>query len=266
MVFTALALAGVLGVLMLTGTVSPTANRFAVDITPTIRSIETGGLATVAVTVTGHGGFHGSLDLDTTMLPAGVTAEFTQTSIAISRAHRSVTVALTLRAASSAQVGASTIGVNARHERSVQTGNLLFQIKPSSTAGAPLVSPSAVRSASGIVFDISGSPVGSLEPGARLPVNLSIGNRNRQRLSVGNLEVAITSTDKPGCARTNFSISQYQGGYPLRIPAGQRRSLAQLGVPIGQWPLLIMQDGATEQDACKNVTVNLGYLGFGSGS
>jgi hypothetical protein len=156
--------------------------------------------------------------------------------------------------------------VNARHQRSIQTGNLRFQIKPASTAGAPLVSPSTAPSAGNIVFDISGSPVGSLRPGARLPVNLSIGNRNRQKLSVGRLEVAVTSTDKPGCAPTNFSISQYDGGYPLTIPAGQRRSLAQLGVPIDQWPLLIMHDEATDHGACTDVTVNLGYLGSGSGT
>jgi hypothetical protein len=117
-------------------------------------------------------------------------------------------------------------------------------------------------------FSISGGPTGQLAPGvAPLPINLLLANPNNQALSITNLSVTVTGTNKAGCTAADFAVTQYNGPYPLGVPKNAvNASLTQLGVAPANLPTVRMLDLARNQDACKGATVSLSYSGSATGS
>ena len=49
--------------------------------------------------------------------------------------------------------------------------------------------------------------------------------------------------------------------YPITLPAGQTRTLSQLGVADADRPQVEMLDRPWNQDACKNAAITLDYSG-----
>ena len=67
----------------------------------------------------------------------------------------------------------------------------------------------------------------------------------------------------PGCdGAQNFAVTQAPAArYPITLPAGQTRTLGQLGVADGDKPQVAMLNQAWNQDACKNAAISLHYGG-----
>ena len=126
---------------------------------------------------------------------------------------------------------------------------------------APPTKPGQVRPP----FVIGGQPTTALTPGSTSPINLAITNAESSTMSVDSLAVAITGTDRAGCAASNFTIAQYHGLIPLQIPANSTLTLQQLGIPSADWPTITMLNLPVNQDACKATSVLLAYTGTGSG-
>jgi hypothetical protein len=132
-------------------------------------------------------------------------------------------------------------------------------------AGSAAKADSALGTPKGKTFTISGNLTGTLAPGVLArPLNLTLTNPNHQRLSITNLTVTVGGAGV--CGPTNFAVTQYRGSYPLNLAADQTATLTQLGVPTSALPTVGMRDLPTNQDACKGVTVKLGYAGTGGGA
>jgi len=116
-------------------------------------------------------------------------------------------------------------------------------------------------------FTISGDGAKLLAPGITSPINLAISNNFKRSLTVAGLSVSLVSTSNPACTTSNFVVNQYSGPSTLVVPAHTKQTLSQLGVPRSQWPSVKMVNLLhTNQDVCKNVTLNLTYTGSGSGT
>jgi hypothetical protein len=116
-------------------------------------------------------------------------------------------------------------------------------------------------------FPIAGTPDRTLAPGSeRAAIDLALTNPFGAPMTVTALGVDVTSTDKPGCATSNYAVTAYSGPFPLTIPAHSTWTLSSLGVPRAQWPAVRMLNLPTNQDACKTAVVQLAYSGAGNGA
>ena len=155
---------------------------------------------------------------------------------------------LTVLVGSAVPAGSLGLGVVASSGRQLVTGNLTLRIEPASITDAG--PPPATSSPAGVVISGIGTPVGVLRPGARLPVSLLLVNPHSGPVVIGRLSIRVQSTSKSGCRPSDFSISQFSGHYPIRLAAGQSRTLAKLGVPAADWPRLIMLNLPANRMAC----------------
>jgi hypothetical protein len=112
-------------------------------------------------------------------------------------------------------------------------------------------------------FTISGDISQALAPGVTAPVDLSLTNTNNQPIKITSLVVSVKSTNKPACTTDNFSVRQFAGSYPLVVPANATRTLSALGASTTQMPALTFINKPSNQDACQNTKITLGYAGVG---
>jgi hypothetical protein len=115
-------------------------------------------------------------------------------------------------------------------------------------------------------FPIAGNLERQLYPGTAGLLNLALTNPFSSPMTVTGLGVGLAGTNRPGCATSNFSVTQYGGTLPLTVPANSTRTLQQLGVSSGSWPKVGMLDLPTNQDGCKLTDLTLSYTGSGQGS
>jgi hypothetical protein len=111
-------------------------------------------------------------------------------------------------------------------------------------------------------FAVAGRPLAGvlLYPGgAPVPINLVFTNRAKAPITVRNVTVTVTGTDRLGCAANNFTLARQLTAQPV-VPADSTETLHNLGVPQSQWPQLQMLYGG-RQDVCMNATVNLAFAG-----
>jgi hypothetical protein len=118
-------------------------------------------------------------------------------------------------------------------------------------------------------FQISGSPLGGvrLYPGGpAVPVELVLTNPGGGDLTVDGVTMTVAGTGAAGCSASSFTVVQNLLVSPVAVvvPAGETKSLEQLGVPESQWPELRMVDTGGSQDACKGTNVRLSFSGSGS--
>ena len=107
----------------------------------------------------------------------------------------------------------------------------------------------------------------SLAPGLKRPLNLSLTNPENWDIKVTNLVVSIEeATSKAGCSGTqNFKVTQVPATrYPITLPAGQTRTLTQLGVADADKPQVEMLNRPWNQDVCKGASIILDYSGNGT--
>lgn len=162
----------------------------------------------------------------------------------------------------------STATINVSTATNVVPGVYLITVKgtallASATASAYLI----VQPQTYPNFPISGSADRVLTPGSESgAINLAITNPFNAAMTVTNLGVVVSGTDKTGCGANNYQVTAYGGPASLTVPANSTRTLLQLGVPRAQWPAVQLVDLPVNQDACKGATVQLAYSGTGNGS
>jgi len=218
----------------------PAQQNFTLSASPASRTILQSDDTSYDVTVNRTGGFTGQVSLSAAGLPKGATSSWGGSS----------GTTLQVQTASNAQEGTYTLTITGS---GTIAGNAV-----SRTATVTLI----VQKNQGL--GISGSLVGPLAPGRKLPLDLSITNPANFDVKVTNLGVTIEEgTSRPGCSGSqNFKVTQVPAArYPITVPAGQIRTLTQLGVANPDKPQVEMLDQPWNQDACKNATITLDYSG-----
>ena len=114
--------------------------------------------------------------------------------------------------------------------------------------------------ASGADFAITADLPALLYPGTSQKLDLVFTNPDPSTITIDAGAVAITiSTTKAGCeASVNFAVIQGLIA-TVTIPAGQTRSLSQLGIDQIDWPVVAMVDTDSNQDACQAAPLTLHY-------
>ncbi len=104
-----------------------------------------------------------------------------------------------------------------------------------------------------------GSP---LYPGASQLLNLIFKNPSRRDLKITDVTISVNAaTNKSGCSGVqNLVVTRGFTG-PVTLPKLATKSLSDLGVPLGQWPILTMPNLSTNQDACKGATFTFSFSG-----
>jgi hypothetical protein len=112
-------------------------------------------------------------------------------------------------------------------------------------------------------FRIQGNLTAPLAPGSRVPLDLVLTNPYGFNLRITGLGVGLAGTNRAGCsAPQNFAVAQIPAArYPITLPAGQTRTLGQLGIPDTAKPQVEMLNQPWNQDACKNATIIFSYSG-----
>lgn len=136
-------------------------------------------------------------------------------------------------------------------------------------ASAQLVIDSTLKN-----FSLSGNLAGQLAPGTSLPLNLGITNPNSKTMAVTNLSVSIKGVTRTAdaiarnlpCGPADYTVTQYNGPYPLTVQPVSSTSLSALGVASSQWPQFKMLDAPANQDGCRGATLQLVYSGSGQGN
>lgn len=116
-------------------------------------------------------------------------------------------------------------------------------------------------------FSIENSPLDDFYPGFSQAIDLRITNAYNVPIFVSSVSVAVapypTKGDKvvQGCpAQENMIVTRpFSGG--VVVPAKSTSSLSQLGVPSDDWPVVMMPDLNSDQDACLGATFLLTYQG-----
>ncbi len=228
--------------------VQPTAQpNFAVTGSPASQPVPQGADASYTVRVNRTGGFSESVDLSVSGLPKGATASWIPGSTVPGTSSET---ALQIQTASNTQTGTYALAITG-------TGT----IGGSAASRSSAVVLDVQRSQS---FQIEGNLGAQLAPGRRAPLNLSLTNPYNFALTITGLAVAVEEeTSKTGCSGTqNFEITQVPSArYPISLPAGQTRTLADLGVADADMPQVEMVNRPWNQDACKGATISLDYSG-----
>jgi hypothetical protein len=220
--------------------------NFILAPSPWSRSVLQGDQTSYQVNVTRTAGFNGPVNLSVAGLPNGATASWNP-SHTVSGPSSSTAL----------QIG--TVG-------NAPTGSYDLTITGTATVGGT----TATRYAAATLivektkaFRIAGNLGTPLAPGRKVPLDLALTNPYAFNLRITNLAVALVGTNRPGCGGAqNFAVTQTPAArYPITLPAGQTRTLGQLGVADGDKPQVAMLNQAWNQDACKNAAISLGYSG-----
>jgi hypothetical protein len=221
--------------------------NFTVSAAPASQTVLQGDATTYTVTITRQDGFTGTVNLGVSGVPSGATASWSPSS-SVPGSNSTAT----LRIDTTSSVSPNTYNLAIVGSGTIN-GSTVYRF-----AAVTLVVQETKS------FRISGNLNGSLAPGRTLPLNLSLNNPYNFTLNVTNIAVAIEEgTGNQGCSGTqNFRIRQIPASrYPISIPAGQTKTLSELGVSDADKPQVGMIDQPWNQDACKGVTVHLSYNG-----
>jgi hypothetical protein len=108
-------------------------------------------------------------------------------------------------------------------------------------------------------FELTGDVTDALTPGLTSPVDLRLRNPYDFPLSVTALAITLAS-DSPACdAAANFTVRQPP--VPLTLPPGES-TIDDLVPDPDQRPAVTMLALPIDQEACKNVSLSLGYTGL----
>jgi uncharacterized membrane protein len=219
---------------------TPAETTFAVDATPTARSVVNGDSTSFDVSINRAGGYTGAVALTVTGEPAGTTATFTPASTSGT---------------------SSTLAIDTSPTTSPGAYNLVVTGSGGGKTASKALSLVVQQTQS---FGISGDLIGQLAPGATQALALSVQNPNDFPLHVTNLTVSDPPTiDKPGCLPSWFTVSQFSGSYAnVVVPAKSTRTLTALGVAQTELPQVAMTDDpTTDQEDCKGATLEFSYSG-----
>jgi uncharacterized membrane protein len=220
--------------------------NFNLTPSPWSRSVLQGDQTSYRVNVTRSAGFNRQVKLSVSGLPGGATASWNPSAtVAASSSGTSLQIA-TIR---SVPIGSYDLTITG-------TGTIAGKSISRATAATLVVKKTQD-------FRIAGSLTTSLAPGSREPLDLALTNPYGFNLRITDLGVSIAGTNKAGCsAAQNFAVTQIPAArYPITLPAGETRTLGQLGIPDPDKPQIEMLDQPFNQDACKNAATILRYSG-----
>lgn len=117
--------------------------------------------------------------------------------------------------------------------------------------------------ATGLV-QVAGTLGTLLRPGAGDTLNLRLTNPNAGTIHLSTVTVTLAGVTAPRataarpCTVADFDVVPYAGPSLTLMPR-QTRTLAEFGVPAGQWPQVRMRNTSLNQDGCQGATVSLSY-------
>ncbi|WP_229071498.1 hypothetical protein [Actinoplanes sp. DH11] len=119
-----------------------------------------------------------------------------------------------------------------------------------------LVGRGGDRSGGRMHFELTGTPVRGLYPGAVKRMRITVDNPLGFRLSVRSLSARVTSSSRRGCPATpaNLEVRDFTGALPAMVAARGRTDLAG-SIPVAM-PL-----GATEKCAGARFTIAVSGVG-----
>lgn len=103
----------------------------------------------------------------------------------------------------------------------------------------------------GVTITSTSTITGLYPGGPAQDIDLNIDNPGPSAQYVGTVAVAVTSTSNPGCDASDFTVTD--AAVNDDVPVGATNAYTGNGATIA------MINKATNQDACKNVTVNLSF-------
>jgi uncharacterized membrane protein len=221
--------------------------NFVLAASPSSQTTVQGDVATYTVNVNRTGGYSGTVSLDVSGLPKGVTASWSPSS---TLAGTSSTATLTVQTAGNTQADTNSLTITG-------SGTIAGSSVSRSAAVTLIVQKN-------LGLQLSGDLAARLAPERKVPLNLAVANPNSFTLQVTNIAVAIEeATSIPSCSGTqNFRVTQMPSArYPLSIAAGQTKTLDQLGVADSDKPQIEMINRPWNQDACKAARLSLSYAG-----
>lgn len=202
--------------------------------------------------------------------------------ITIDRRHFSGPVAITVRglpSSSHAKVifskqSRSSAKLTVTTPSTIYTGKYQLRVRGAGghfSTTTPLTLVVAIPATPGSVpFGITGG-ASDLQPGTHQALDLALANPNSQEITVTALSVNVSGITAPNasaarsCTFLDFSVQQFSGSYPLRVPAKTTRTLAALGVSSTQQPQLSLLNLPVNQDGCRRATVKLAFNGTARG-
>jgi len=280
---TVMVLLGVLAVLAVAGGVGLAAQPkpdFRLGVAPASQSVQQGRSADYSVTLSGTGGFTGSVAYRASGLPGGVTATFSPATASLTTGNSSLTTALSIVTSDSAPVGSwsiSVTGTSGSTERTVFAGLTInhaldgpfgITASPSSVTMAPgstTVFTVFVARDPGVTGVVDLAPYGVWPAG----ISPSLSPPSVAKTS-STLEVSTAASSRPGTYSLflvgSFSIGgrkvhQYarlevivaDGKKPLGISGGK---VAGLAPGVGNQPLdLALSNPANRAISVTNLSV-----------
>lgn len=220
--------------------------NFSLTASPWSRSVLQGDQTSYSVKVTRFAGFNGQVNLSVSGLPGGATASWNPSATVPASSSGTFLQIGTVR---SVPVGSYDLTITG-------TGTIAGKSTSRSTAATLVVQPTRD-------FRIAGNLTTPLAPGSQAPLDLALTNPYGFNLRITDLGVGLAGTSAAGCsAAQNFAVTQIPADrYPITLPAGQTRTLGQLGIPDSAKPQVEMLNQSFNQDACKNATITFRYSG-----
>ncbi len=146
----------------------------------------------------------------------------------------------------------------------LSVGNHVFQVRALNKAGslsAPVSYAWTIVPSGGTPFTISGSAVGGLYPGGTSrTIPLTLANPNGVPIHVTGVTVTLAASSLPaGCTADGYQITQASiPSAGIVVPADGSVTLPAQGATTAA---IQMVDTHTNQDACQNAHLKLGYTG-----
>jgi hypothetical protein len=218
---------------------------FSLAPSPASQTVLQGDQTSFAVNVRRAGGFGGPVSFSVAGLPAGATASWSPSATVSGPG-----ATLQIQTASNAPTGSYGLTI---------TGRGTVDGRTVSRLAAATLTVKKTES-----FKITGNLGTLLAPGTGAPLDLALTNPNDFALRITDLAVALEEgTSKDGCSATqNFKVRQIPAArYPITLPAGQTKTLGQLGVAAGDKPQVEMLNQPWNQDACKGAAISFDYVG-----
>jgi hypothetical protein len=224
--------------------------NFTLAASPSSQTVVQGDQTSFSVNVNRTGGFSGAVSLSVSGLPKGATASWASSS--------------TVSGPSSGATLVIDAAENTKEDTSALTVTGSGTINGSSVSRSAAVTLIVQKKQN---FQIAGNLGTQLVPGRKVPLDLTLTNPYNFALQVTSTSVAIEEgTSRAGCSGTNnFKVTQIPASrFPITLPAGQPKTLGQLGVADAAKPQVEMLDRPWSQDACKNAALTLDYSGSAS--
>lgn len=111
----------------------------------------------------------------------------------------------------------------------------------------------AAGTSSAVVVTQTNTVTGLYPGGPAQDINLNIANSNSAAQRLETVAVSVSSTSDAGCTAADFTVTD--ATIAAEVPSGSTN--AYLGSATGA--TIKMKDTAGNQDACKNVTINLAF-------